>query len=314
MNAEDFGEIGYYFEQTLKLIIYGYTQVKRDKLHVPYLRKSIHQTIKEEQKSHKAHNEIEDYLRNDLVKRYMKPLQHRHKFGLTYFSIQPGSEESKRNVKKGIVDIRIENTSATCLDGTHFIFECKRLNKYQNEQNEYIEHGMCRFITRQYHAESEMSLCGMIAFIEVDLEKHKQGVESIDKIVKLLNTKIGNLNGVKLTEACFRTLKKAEVSETVLSSLQCLQDQEFCPKEFLDTVKEKIGKEQAVKHKETILKSVKKFKNTLHSLQPYPLHDEQFQDITNFDHSYVSRHIRSGDHAEIAIHHLLLDYYNILVP
>ena len=201
MNAEKFGEIGYYFEQTLKLIIYGYTQIKHDKLHTPYSRQIIHQTIKEEQQSQKAHNEIEDYLRNDLVKTYMKPFQQRQKFGLTYFSIQPGSEESKRHVKKGIVDIRVENTSATSLDGTHFIFECKRLNKYQHEQDEYIEHGMCRFITRQYHAESEMSLCGMIGFIEVDLEKHKKGLEPIDKIVTLLNTRIDKLNGMKLTAA-----------------------------------------------------------------------------------------------------------------
>jgi len=79
-------------------------------------------------------------------------------------------------------------------------------------------------------------------------------------------------------------------------------------------VKDKIGKEQTAKYKKVILKSVKKFKNTIHSLQPYQLHDEQFQEMTNFDHSYVSRHIRSDDHAEIDIHHLLLDYYDILLP
>lgn len=75
-----------------------------------------------------------------------------------------------------------------------------------------------------------MSLCGMIGFIEVNLEKHKKGLESIKNIVKLLNTKIDKLKGLKLTEACFQTLKKAEVPETVLSSLQCLQDSRILPK------------------------------------------------------------------------------------
>ncbi len=313
MNAEDFGEIGYYFEQTLKLIIYSYTQIKHDKLHSPYSRKTIHQTIKEEQKSEKAHNEIEDFLRNDMVDEYLEKLQ--FDFNLDSFNFIPGAEESRRNVPIGKLDIKVLHHPATALDDRYyFIFECKRLNKFGGQQDEYIHNGMCRFISRKYYAASEMTLAGMIGFIEVDLEKHKKGLESIDRIVTLLNTKINKLKGFKLTEACFQTLKKAEVPETILSSLQSLQDQEFCPKEFLDIVKDKIGKEQTAKCKKVILKSVETFKNTLHSLQPYQLHDEQFQEITNFNHSYVSRHIRSDDHAEIDIHHLLLDYYDILLP
>lgn len=151
----------------------------------------------------------------------------------------------------------------------------------------------------------------MIGFVEVNCEKQKA---PITKIVDLINAKLAMLSCFKITENSFQVLKKAEIPETILSSLQCLQDREFCPKEFQDIVKEKIGKEQAAKHKEVILKSVETFPNTLHSFQPYPLHDEQFEEITNFEHSYVSRHIRSDDHAEIAIHHLLLGYYDILIP
>lgn len=188
MNAEEFEEIDFYFEQSLNLIIYSYIQIKRDKTEQPYSRCSIHKTTLSVRGSSSNHIEIEDYLRNDLINNYLKRL--RHKFLLSNFSIQAGSEESQKNVKTGIVDIRFENISATSMDGTGFIFECKRLNKYADSLNAYIEDGMMRFVSGQYYPESGMIVAGMIAFVEVDLKKKPNGYLPVNELAILLQNKI----------------------------------------------------------------------------------------------------------------------------
>ncbi len=247
MNADVFVQnTGYYFEQTLKLIIYSYEQIKKEKSKVPYSRKKIHKAVKKIQRSDKAKNPIEDFLRNDMVNHYLKDL--RHQFDLTIFSIQPGLEVSKQNVNIGVVDIRFECTSATSLDGTAFIFECKRLSKYSQYLNGYINEGMMRFVNRQYYAESEVTIAGMIAFVEVDTDKHPKGLLSLDRLALLLGNEI---------------------------------------------------------------KSNKKTLKTREEFSNYPLSDENFKEIANFAFSYKSKHKRKGNNV-IDIHHILLDYYDIL--
>jgi hypothetical protein len=197
MNAEIFEETVDYFNQSLNLIVYAYEQIKKDKSEHPYSRCSIYKTISEVRKSSKSHNEIEDYLRNDLVRNYLK--KYRKLFKLNYFSIQAGVEESKQNVKTGIVDIRFEYTSASRMDGTAFIFECKRINKYTKTQNAYIKDGMMRFVRGQYYPEDRMTLAGMIAFVEVDLDKYPGGYLPVDRVAGLLQRKINKGNGLKTT-------------------------------------------------------------------------------------------------------------------
>jgi hypothetical protein len=248
MNAEVFEEIGYYFKQSLNLIVYAYEQIRKEKSVHPYSRLIIRETISRVRQTDKSHNEIEDYLRNDIVNKYLKKL--RKLFKLEYFSIQAGVEETKQNVKIGIVDIKFEYTSATSMDGTAFIFECKRLNKYTESQNAYVKDGMMRFVSGQYYPESRISIAGMIAFVEVDLKKKPSGYLPIDQVANLLKQKI-------------------------------------------DTQK-------------NTLKTVLKF-----SL--FKLTHKKYPGISNFKYSYLSKHIRDEDNLEISIHHLLLDYYDILV-
>jgi hypothetical protein len=247
MNAEIFEETVDYFNQSLNLIVYAYQQIKKDKKGQPYSRRLIYETILKVRESSKSHYEVEDYLRNDLVKNYLK--KYRKLFNLDYFSIQAGVEESKQNVKTGIVDIRFEYTSASRMDGIAFIFECKRINKYAKTQNAYIKDGMMRFVSGQYYPEDRMWLAGMIAFVEVDLDKNPGGHLPIDQIAVLLQQKINKGNGLK----------------------------------------------------------------TSYKFSPFQLSHRKYSEISNFKYSYLSKHIRDEDNREISIHHLLLDYYDILV-
>jgi hypothetical protein len=248
MNAEIFEEIDYYFKQSLNLIVYAYRQIKKDKSGQPYSRRFIYQTILKVRKSSKSHNEVEDYLRNDLVNGYLRKF--RKLFNLDYFSIQAGVEESKQNVSTGIVDIRFEYTStSSIMDGTAFIFECKRINKYAKTQHAYIKDGMMRFVSGQYYPEDRMLLAGMIAFVEVDLDQNPGGYLPIDKVAGL--------------------------------------------------IKQKIDKENSLR--------------TSYKFSLFQLTHKKYSEVSDFKYSYLSKHIRDEDNREISIHHLLLDYYNILV-
>lgn len=226
MNAEEFEDIGFYFEQSLNLIVYSYIQIKKDRTEHPYSRRSIHETTLRARESSSSHNEIEDYLRNDLVRNYLKQL--RHKFLLSSFSIQAGSEESKNNVKTGIVDVRFENTSATSMDGTGFIFECKRLNKYAGSQNAYIENGMMRFVSGQYYPESGMIVAGMIAFVEVDLKKKPNGYLPVNEVADMLQQKINlNRETLKISHE-FSPFKLSKGKHTEIANFRCIYLSKHC--------------------------------------------------------------------------------------
>ena len=251
MDADVFEEIpsGYYFNQILKLIIFCYEQIKNDKIQKPYRRKEILEIIKEIRKKENVQFELEDYLRNDLVNNYISK-KNLEIFKLNTFQVHPGVEVSKRNVTIGRVDIQFTSSSATSKEDFSFIFECKRLNKIKAKRRKYIEKGMMRFIEKQYYAESNTSLAGMIAFIEIDTTKHKKGIVPVDEIVKQLK----------------------EIMREYKFQLKTTQELTF-----------------------------------------YPLLDKECNEISNFKYSYQTKHVRAEDEIEIDIHHLLLDYNDILI-
>ena len=97
-------DLNYYFEQSLKLFVYAYAQIKKDKSTHPYSRRSICGISGDVRGRCQDRQEIEDFLRNDLVNNYLK--KYRRLFNLDYVSIQAGVEETKQNVKIGIVDFQ----------------------------------------------------------------------------------------------------------------------------------------------------------------------------------------------------------------
>lgn len=251
MNAEVFQQTGYYFQQCLMLIVYSYEQIRREKLVTPYSRTSIREEQRNIRKKDTGYTEVEDYLRNNMVDRYLSIKENRIRFNLVSFYIGKGADETESSVTTGRGDIRFHCASATSMDGTAFIFECKRLNKYANSQNAYINDGMMRFVSGQYYAESGMTVAGMIAFVEVDQMKHPNGRLPVKDVANLLLGKIdGNKDALKTTEA----------------------------------------------------------------FSLYKLTHNEYPEISGFEYSYLSKHTRDKDDREISIHHLLLDYYDILVP
>jgi hypothetical protein len=179
------------------------------------------------------------------VNNYLK--KHRCLFNLDIFSIQAGVEETKQNVKIGIVDIKFELISASTMDSFYFIFECKRINKYAESHDDYIKDGMMRFLSGRYYPESGMSVAGMIAFVEVDTETNPNGYLPIEQVSALLKKKID--------------------SQT----------------------------------------------STSYQFSPFKLTHDKFPEISNFKYSYLSKHHRDSKNREISLHHLLFNYYEILV-
>ena len=53
--------------------------------------------------------------------------------------------------------------------------------------------------------------------------------------------------------------------------------------------------------------------NLSQNIQYFQLHHDNNEDIINFKHSYISKH-KCNDQTKIDIHHLIFDYYNILLP
>ena len=232
----------FYIEACLKSIIYGYNLLASS--NVTYSRASIQKKIRTVLNSENSLNEIEDYLCDDLIANYVKP--NKHLFGLENFAINTGVRESFENVKVGVIDIKFE--LPTLWKNHYYIFEAKRLDKYSQKQQYYIEEGIGRFTNGHYYAESNIVVAGMIGFIEVDLKKYKKGRASISSIKDLLNKRID---------------------------------------------------------KNTMIK-------TLQNLQFFYLKDDGHSVIGLFRNSYLSKHTRSKDSHEILIHHLFLDYYDIL--
>lgn len=258
MNAEEFIDMGFYFKQSLKLVVFAYEEIKRQKSREPYSRSGIYQdAINVRKKSARFHPkkdtvrkslEIEDPLKTDMVKNLK---EFRHKFNLGEFSIQPGPDETEKNIRTGSVDIRFEMISSCNWDGTYFIYECKRLNKYSSYLEAYIKQGVYRFVSGQYYPETSMNRAGMIAFVEVNLDAKPGGYLAVGQVADLLK--------------------------------------------------------QRIIHHQGILRIQRQ-------MSPYKLTDKNYPKISDFKHCYSSKHLCGEDSREVTIFHLLLDYYDLLVP
>src|ERR1700748_1677605 len=95
MNGANFRKTTQYrlqgIDDFLHLIVYSYHLLLRDKK--TYSRAGILQTIKDVTNSTNPHNEIEDYLCDDLIDKYIRP--NKHLFRLQYYAVDAGVKESK---------------------------------------------------------------------------------------------------------------------------------------------------------------------------------------------------------------------------
>lgn len=161
--TNNFGEHDSTFNQCLNLIVYGYSLLEKQE---KYSRSSILNITTTLRGKAAKKVELEDYLRNDLVQKYIEP--NRKLFGLDYWQFHSGAEEFIQNIKTGILDIKV--TSPLFTGSTYFIFECKRLNKIIMDN--YVTEGVQRFVDNQYYPESETSIAGMISFLEASDSKN----------------------------------------------------------------------------------------------------------------------------------------------
>jgi len=155
--SQNFGEHDSSFYSCLHLIVYSYSLLEKSKR---YSRIDIRNLATSIRGKTDKNVELEDFLRNDLVKNYIEP--NRQLFGLDNYLFQSGAEEFSNNIKTGILDIKV--CSPLFNGNTYYIFECKRLNK--SIIDKYVKEGICRFIKGQYYPNSENSVSGMISFLE----------------------------------------------------------------------------------------------------------------------------------------------------
>jgi hypothetical protein len=162
------------FDACMNSIVYGFLLLAKEK---KYSRKSI-LTKTESVRGRKAKIiELEDYLRNDLVKNYIEP--HLEKFGLQKFLFIPGAEETQDNIKTGVLDIKV--CSPLLTGKVYYIFECKRLNK--SIIAGYIKEGIQRFIDGKYYPETMTPVAGIISFLEsLDLNNKINIDECFEKL------------------------------------------------------------------------------------------------------------------------------------
>lgn len=162
--AHNLGKHDSTFDSCLHLIVYAYSLIDNSK---PYSRKEILDITSEVRGREANRIELEDYLRNDLITKYINP--HLSLFNLKWFYFQSGAEEFERNIRKGILDIKV---SSPTLDGTvYYIFECKRMNK--GIADNYVKEGVKRFIEAQYYPESDITSAGLISFLEAETKANR---------------------------------------------------------------------------------------------------------------------------------------------
>jgi hypothetical protein len=173
---KNFKSINTTFDLCMQTIIYGYTQLSKQK---KYSRKNIlKETTRIREKATRV-IELEDYLRNDLLTNFIQPNQ--HKFNLQNYLFIPGVDEISKNVRTGILDIKV--CSPTFTGAVYYIFECKRLNT--SIIKGYIYDGITRFLKGKYYPDSHTPLAGMISFLEHNDIKQ---LIKIDDYFNVLNT------------------------------------------------------------------------------------------------------------------------------
>jgi hypothetical protein len=162
--TKNFGEHDSTFDSCMQVIVNGYSLLEKT---VKYSRSQILATTGKVRSKKAKRVELEDYLRNDLVEKYINP--YRADFSLDNFMFISGAEEFENNIKTGILDIKV---CSPTLDGTvYYVFECKRMNK--TIENNYITEGVSRFISGQYYPHSDVTIAGLISFLETDSETNK---------------------------------------------------------------------------------------------------------------------------------------------
>lgn len=178
MNADEFGEDYSYFRQSLRLIVFSYFLMLKDKSASPFSLAEIHQIIKKEKGRPKSKLVLEDYLRNDLTDNYLE--KNRRQFQLEHFEIAAGREIIRNNVTVGIADIHFKHVSASEMNADAcFIFECKRLNKKSPYQQNYVKEGVSRFVEGKYEAHAGAGILAFIEAKETGNKSHEPPVETI---------------------------------------------------------------------------------------------------------------------------------------
>ncbi len=165
------------FENISKLLIYSYYLI-----------------LENEKFDYKEIAEIkrmkpEEYIRNVFLKEeYLWNKKLKNQFGIKHLSFEAESAEINiENITIGYHDIKVTGIGLFEFGETdkhkYFSFECKRLNKGNQNTYKYINDGIKRYTTSKYS--SKMPLAGMIGFIEE--EKPNDYVIDINKKLKKHN-------------------------------------------------------------------------------------------------------------------------------
>ncbi len=211
----------YYIDQIIETIKFSFHKLKSDKIKQPYNKDAIHQLYKDE-KGEKAKNQLEDYLRNDLVKNYIN--EYKSQFNIENLLFLLGIEEINNDtlLATGILDIKVVIPTPYLLtDDPYLIIECKRISNKESKKKYYIEEGIYRFISKQYYINKnpQSSVGFLLAFMENELKtpyKIDNLIEELNSIIqqKKYNTKSqlilddqfsNNANGFFLVNSSFLT-------------------------------------------------------------------------------------------------------------
>lgn len=208
--VNNFGSFNYTFKTCLELIIYGYLRLKNEgkKVSRSDLLKEM-MSLRNKKEGEKASLDLEDYLRNVLVNDYIEP--NRSAFGLESFKFHCGVEELYKNIRTGILDIKV--CSSGLDDDVYYIFECKRLNK--KIIYNYIHEGVTRFITdKKYYPDADTSFSGMISFLESeDTDKILNVKDVYNELYTYLNKYENEINLLNNIESVHLESDYIEVSE-----------------------------------------------------------------------------------------------------
>ncbi|WP_291862212.1 hypothetical protein [Marinilabilia sp.] len=135
------------FNQVAKLLIYSYQQMVENN----EVLTSDHET----------------YLRNILVKKYLRNKDAKQKYDIGYlgFEIESG-EIDINNQTVGFIDIKVLNLGNKDLldEDEYYSIECKRLDGESTKNNLYIKEGINRYVNSKYS--QQMPFSAMVGFIE----------------------------------------------------------------------------------------------------------------------------------------------------
>ncbi len=223
--AKNFGDHDSTFDSCLQSIVNAYSLLQKT---AKYSRSQISKIAGSVRGKKTKRIELEDFLRNDLVEKYINP--HRSSFSLNNFMFISGAEEFENNIKSGILDIKV---CSPTLDGTvYYIFECKRMNKAI--ENNYVTEGVSRFIEGQYYPHSDVAIAGLISFLETDTERNKIGADTSFKTYTDL---------FKRHESTLEIVSALKKHKLVSSTIDFIKNFEFI---YNSTHKRKKGKSNIV--------------------------------------------------------------------